>query len=68
MNGVFHLQTYLCCMILLFNWIRFEAGTPAIGEAIGLGAAIDYLTGLGMQKIHDYEVRILKWLLSFICG
>lgn len=37
--------------------IRFEAGTPAIGEAIGLGAAIDYLSGIGMQKIHDYEVR-----------
>lgn len=55
-------------MILLFNLIRFEAGTPAIGEAIALGAAIDYLTGLGMQKIHDYEVQILKWLLSFICG
>lgn len=36
--------------------IRFEAGTPAIGEAIGLGAAIDYLSGIGMQKIHDYEV------------
>ncbi|PPS14453.1 hypothetical protein GOBAR_AA06104 [Gossypium barbadense] len=34
---------------------RFEAGTPAIGEAIGLGAAIDYLSGIGMQKIHDYE-------------
>ncbi|XP_050282818.1 cysteine desulfurase 1, chloroplastic isoform X2 [Quercus robur] len=35
---------------------RFEAGTPAIGEAIGLGAAIDYLSRLGMQKIHDYEL------------
>lgn len=35
---------------------RFEAGTPAIGEAIGLGAAIDYLSTIGMQKIHDYEV------------
>lgn len=35
---------------------RFEAGTPAIGEAIALGAAIDYLSGIGMQAIHDYEV------------
>jgi cysteine desulfurase/selenocysteine lyase len=34
---------------------RFEAGTPAIGEAIGLGAAIDYLSGIGMQRIHEYE-------------
>lgn len=45
-----------------FHWTRFEAGTPAIGEAVGLGAAIDYLSGIGMQKIHDYEVSsILLW-------
>lgn len=30
--------------------LRFEAGTPAIGEAIALGAAIDYLQGIGMDK------------------
>nr|XP_048324254.1 cysteine desulfurase 1, chloroplastic-like [Ziziphus jujuba var. spinosa] len=41
---------------------RFEAGTPAIGEAIGLGAAIDYLSGIGMQQIHDYEVALAKYL------
>ncbi|KAL5720830.1 Cysteine desulfurase 1 [Ranunculus cassubicifolius] len=41
---------------------RFEAGTPAIGEAIGLGAAIDYLSGIGMQKIHDYEVELSTYL------
>ncbi|KAH9620169.1 hypothetical protein KSS87_005213 [Heliosperma pusillum] len=41
---------------------RFEAGTPAIGEAIGLGAAIDYLSGIGMQKIHDYEVELADYL------
>lgn len=41
---------------------RFEAGTPAIGEAIGLGAAIDYLSGIGMQKIHDYEVELANYL------
>lgn len=41
---------------LLTIEIRFEAGTPAIGEAIGLGAAIDYLSGIGMQNVHDYEV------------
>ncbi|KAJ0020492.1 hypothetical protein Pint_31520 [Pistacia integerrima] len=35
---------------------RFEAGTPAIGEAVGLGAAIDYLSAIGMQRIHEYEV------------
>ncbi|KDP34559.1 hypothetical protein JCGZ_11109 [Jatropha curcas] len=41
---------------------RFEAGTPAIGEAIGLGAAIDYLLGIGMQKIHDYEMELANYL------
>ncbi|MED6212204.1 Cysteine desulfurase 1, chloroplastic [Stylosanthes scabra] len=41
---------------------RFEAGTPAIGEAIGLGAAIDYLSGIGMQTIHDYEVDLGRYL------
>ncbi|KAI3797855.1 hypothetical protein L1987_33119 [Smallanthus sonchifolius] len=41
---------------------RFEAGTPAIGEAIGLGSAIDYLSQIGMQKIHDYEVELANYL------
>ncbi|POO01516.1 Cysteine desulfurase [Trema orientale] len=41
---------------------RFEAGTPAIGEAIGLGAAIDYLSAISMQKIHDYEVELSEYL------
>lgn len=49
--------TLLVCLYnIFFDCIRFEAGTPAIGEAIGLGAAIDYLSGIGMQKIHEYEV------------
>ncbi|HET9540922.1 MAG TPA: cysteine desulfurase [Candidatus Limnocylindria bacterium] len=34
---------------------KFEAGTPAIAEAIGLGAAIDYLTGLGMDNVREHE-------------
>lgn len=41
---------------------RFEAGTPAIGEAIGLGAAIDYLSEIGMQQIHDYEMELGSYL------
>ncbi|XP_009598619.1 cysteine desulfurase 1, chloroplastic-like [Nicotiana tabacum] len=41
---------------------RFEAGTPAIGEAIGLGAAIDYLSEIGMQQIHDYEMELANYL------
>jgi len=34
---------------------KFEAGTPAIVEAIGLGAAIDYLTALGMDNVREHE-------------
>ena len=41
---------------------KFEAGTPAIGEAIALGAAVDYLTNLGMDKIHAYEEELTAYL------
>lgn len=37
---------------------RFEAGTPAIVEVIGLGAALDYLTNIGMDKIETYETAL----------
>jgi len=41
---------------------RFEAGTPAIGEAIALGAAVDYLTNIDMEKIHIYEAELTAYL------
>jgi cysteine desulfurase / selenocysteine lyase len=34
---------------------RFEAGTSAIAEGVGLGAAVDFLSGLGMEAVHAYE-------------
>jgi cysteine desulfurase/selenocysteine lyase len=40
---------------------KFEAGTPAIAEVIGLGAAVDYVSGLGMGAIADYEQRLLEY-------
>jgi cysteine desulfurase/selenocysteine lyase len=40
---------------------RFEAGTPHIAGAIGLGAAADYLLGLGMEKIAAHEVGLLRY-------
>ena len=43
---------------------RFEAGTPPIAEVIGLGEAIKYLMNIGMDKIHDYEVSLKKYLLD----
>ncbi|MEM8829592.1 MAG: SufS family cysteine desulfurase [Cyanobacteria bacterium P01_G01_bin.19] len=43
---------------------KFEAGTPAIGEAIALGAAIDYLNSIGMDKIHAYEEELTAYLFK----
>ena len=43
---------------------KFEAGTPAIAEAIGLGAAVDYLCGLGMDKVHRHEQHITNYALE----
>ncbi|MDJ0773912.1 MAG: cysteine desulfurase [Mastigocoleus sp. MO_167.B18] len=43
---------------------KFEAGTPAIGEAIALGAAVDYLTTIGMDKIHAYEAELTAYLFQ----
>jgi cysteine desulfurase / selenocysteine lyase len=43
---------------------RFEAGTPPIAEAIGLGAAVDYLNALGMQAIHEHEQEITAYALK----
>ncbi|MEO5598461.1 MAG: aminotransferase class V-fold PLP-dependent enzyme, partial [Novosphingobium sp.] len=41
---------------------RFEAGTPAIIEAIGLGAAVDYVSAIGVSAIHAHEVRLVRQL------
>jgi len=43
---------------------KFEAGTPPIVEAVGLGAAIDYLTYLGLDRIHAHEQAITGYLLD----
>jgi cysteine desulfurase / selenocysteine lyase len=43
---------------------KFEAGTPAIGEAIGMGAALDYLQGIGLDQIHTYEQQLTRQLFA----
>ncbi|WP_399214350.1 SufS family cysteine desulfurase [Synechococcus sp. RedBA-s] len=43
---------------------KFEAGTPAIGEAVGMGAAIDYLNALGLDRIHAWEQRLTAHLFQ----
>jgi len=40
---------------------KFEAGTVNIADSIGLGAAVDYLTSLGMPKVRDHEVKLLTY-------
>jgi cysteine desulfurase/selenocysteine lyase len=42
---------------------KFEAGTPPIAEAVGLGAAVDYLTGLGMEAVRTHEVALTGYAL-----
>ncbi len=43
---------------------RFEAGTPPIVEAVGLGAAVDYLTEIGLENIHRHEQAVTGYLLE----
>ena len=43
---------------------KFEAGTPAIAEAIGLAAAINYINNIGLDRINDYEKEITKYLFE----
>ena len=43
---------------------KFEAGTPPIVEAVGLGAAVDYLTGVGMESVRWHEKELATYALD----
>ena len=43
---------------------KFEAGTPAIGEAVGMGAAVEYLNEIGMENIWDHEQEIVAYAMD----
>jgi cysteine desulfurase / selenocysteine lyase len=43
---------------------KFEAGTPPIAEAVGLGAAVDYLSGLGMARVREHERALTAYMLE----
>ena len=47
---------------------KFEAGTPAIAEAIGLGVAVDYLTALGMENVRAHERDLAAYALDQMSG
>ena len=60
MNDSFEDDSY----VLKESPIKFEAGTPAIAEVIGMGEAIKYLDNIGMNNIHKYEVELKKYLVN----
>ena len=43
---------------------KFEAGVPNMAQAVGLGAALDYLNEIGMQSIFDHEVELTGYLMN----
>jgi cysteine desulfurase/selenocysteine lyase len=43
---------------------KFEAGVPNMAQAVGLGAALDYLSEIGMQSIFDHEVELTGYLMN----
>nr|NIQ06879.1 cysteine desulfurase [Candidatus Korarchaeota archaeon] len=48
--------------------MRFEAGTPGVAEAIGLGAAVDYLREVGMENIERHERKLTKQMYEGLTG
>ena len=47
---------------------KFEAGTPMVAEAVGLGAAIDYLDNLGMDNVRSHEIELTDYALRTLNG
>jgi cysteine desulfurase/selenocysteine lyase len=47
---------------------KFEAGTPAIAQAVGLGAAVDYLEELGMKNVREHERELAAYALKRLSG
>jgi cysteine desulfurase/selenocysteine lyase len=45
---------------------KFEAGTPPIAEAVGLGAAINYLSAIGLDAIEEHEQRLSRYALDLL--
>jgi cysteine desulfurase/selenocysteine lyase len=47
---------------------KFEAGTPPIAEAVALGTAVDYLAGLGMERVRKHELELTQVMLDVLAG
>ncbi|MHB9145875.1 MAG: cysteine desulfurase [Symbiobacteriia bacterium] len=57
-------RVYLTCAEWTELPHRFEAGTPNIAGAIGLGAAIDYLSAIGMKNVYEHEQRLTRYAID----
>jgi len=47
---------------------KFEAGTPAVAEAVGLAAAVDYLAAIGMERVREHELGLTEYMLEALAG
>jgi cysteine desulfurase/selenocysteine lyase len=47
---------------------KFEAGVPNMAGAVGLGAALNYLTDIGMENVHAWEMELTEYALEKIAG
>lgn len=45
---------------------KFEAGTPDIAGAVGLGAAVDYLSEIGMENVHNHEIELVDYAIKML--
>ena len=54
------------CIVLKDTPIRYEAGTPNIAGAIGLGEAIDYINNIGMDNIYKHECELKEYFINKI--
>jgi selenocysteine lyase/cysteine desulfurase len=43
---------------------KFEPGVPNMAQIVGLGTALNYLTAIGMQKIHNHEIAVTEYAIS----
>src|SRR5206468_2885772 len=43
---------------------KFEAGTPSVGDAVGLGAAVRYLEGIGMEAVAAHDAALAEYALA----
>jgi cysteine desulfurase/selenocysteine lyase len=43
---------------------KFEAGTPSIAEAVGMGAAVDYLSNIGMAQVREHEIELAAYAIE----